>query len=314
MNSAVHQEEKTVTAIVVTYHSENEIEDIINNLENEAVISKIIVVDNSTNTNTINVINAMQPKKVEILRYQTNIGLAAANNIGISKVKSEFTLICNPDLHFKHGTVSKLAEELSYLEASVVGPVNRDEDGTPHSSFHRNWTVFHIFIWRCLPSNYLRKFYSLFRTYKTQKVKYVSGSFLLTRTEYLNSVGGYDEAFFLSLEDACDLCERISEYTKKPVYLTDRCSVTHHVSKSAIQVPVITQWMGAVGSFHYIRKTKPRLQAIVVRYILLCKLLQRWSFAKGKKKIIQKKMFLAFLKLSKKSTQEMIAEYENINN
>ena len=191
MNSPLYE---TVSAVVVTYNSENEIRDIISALNNEKVVSEIIVIDNSSDDNTSDVIKKLQCEKLRLFSLERNIGLAAANNIGICVAQCEFVLISNPDLTFDAGTVENLVSEFKKHDACAIGPINRDIDGTPHSSFHRNWGLMHIILWRAFPPKLVRKLYTLKRKYHSQTVRFISGSFLLAKTQTLKAIGGYDEA------------------------------------------------------------------------------------------------------------------------
>jgi GT2 family glycosyltransferase len=77
----------------------------------------------------------------------------------------------------------------------------------------------------------------------------------MARTPDFKQIGGYDPAYFLTVEDTCDLCIRLRRGDAgQRVVVTPQARITHLTSRSAVNVPFVTLWHGARGSIYHFRK------------------------------------------------------------
>jgi len=85
--------EKNITFVIVSFRSGHIIEKCIKSISSNA---KIIVVENSEN---IEVKTYLENKfsNVEVVIAQGNLGYGKGNNLGVSKVKTQYAFILNPD-------------------------------------------------------------------------------------------------------------------------------------------------------------------------------------------------------------------------
>ena len=86
-------ESKELTIVIVTFKSEDKIFTCLNSIPTE---TPVYVVENSNNNIFKNDVESRYPN-VECILTGENKGYAAANNIGLNKVKSKFALVLNPD-------------------------------------------------------------------------------------------------------------------------------------------------------------------------------------------------------------------------
>ena len=84
---------------------------------------------------------------------------------------------------------------------------------------------------------------------------FVSGACLLIRTTTFQRIGGYDEAYFLAVEDAADLCRRAAATGARVVYLP-RASIVHYGARSSANAAVkpFSLLKAREGHLHYARK------------------------------------------------------------
>jgi len=272
-----------LSVITVTYNSRNEIESFVNSVKQQGVEIRLWLIDNASSDGTADIIMdiAKERKWISVKLNKTNIGLAAANNQPLAHLSSLYTAIINPDVIIHPGALKSL---IVYLENNpdtvAVAPVNIDEDGVPHSSFHKRWSLFHLLIWRLLPAQITQKIYKAFRTYDEQDVLFASGSCIVMRTADLQYIGGYDPEYFLTVEDVCDLCIRLRKgNTFKRVVITPSAYITHFRSRSAAVVPFVTLWNGVRGSIYHFHKHRGLLAGIAAYGILLISLILRILFA-----------------------------------
>jgi GT2 family glycosyltransferase len=260
-----------VSVIIVTYRSENEISDCVESLLRQSVPVEIFLVDNASSDSTPLVIRdyAARFKNIHAILNKENIGLAAANNSPLGKCQGEYVLILNPDTLCRPDTLERMIDFLDRnSDVGVVGPKNVYADGTPHSSFHRRWGILHVLMWRVMPYRFVRMLYDRLSSYKHQDLLFVSGACLLLRRSIFEEIGGYDPEYFLTVEDACDLCIRARETGGRVVLLPDS-EVLHIGGRSANQAPYLVVWQGYRGTVYHFLKHKGMAQALVVSFLLI---------------------------------------------
>ena len=213
-----------VTASIVLY--ENDPKDIIkaiNSFLNTDLNVKLYLVDNSS-TDKLKELKNIDEKRIEYIFNNANLGFGKAHNIAIKKAinESKYHLVLNPDIWFEKGNLEKMYEfmekhpEIGQLMPKVLNP-----DGSIQYLCKRLPTPFDLFVRRFLPAKLKPFFKKRFEWYEFRNIGYekimevpaLSGCFMFIRTEALKEVGGFDENFFMYLEDY-DLCRRIGEKYK----------------------------------------------------------------------------------------------------
>lgn len=259
----------SVTIVIVTFNSENEILDCIESCLKAEEAVQIIVIDNNSKDKTVDLVKGCIDDRIEIIKNSRNLGLAAANNMALPHLKGNVTLILNPDTTLHEDTLSHLCNCLNdELDVGVVGPLNLYETGAYHTSYHHSWNFLHLVVWRILPYSMVRYLYDKFARYRECDVAFVSGSCLMIRTSLFREVGGYDPAFFLTVEDACDLCRRIRGLGFR-IKFYPKAKMTHFCGRSNQQVPELSTLEGYRGDIHYFRKYYGRLGGAMAKSILI---------------------------------------------
>jgi GT2 family glycosyltransferase len=260
-----------VSVIIVTYRSANEIAACIESLLGQSVPVEIFLVDNASPDTTPHVVTdyATRFENIHAILNKENIGLAAANNSPLGRCQGEYVLILNPDTSCRPDTLERMVDFLDRNPGvGVVGPRNVYADGTPHTSFHRRWGLLHVLMWRVMPYRFVRMLYDRLSFYEAQDVLFVSGACLLVRRSIFEEIGGYDPEYFLTVEDACDLCIRARRTGCSVVFLP--CTeVLHICGRSGHQVPYIAVWQGYRGTIYHFVKHKGMAQALVVYFLLI---------------------------------------------
>jgi GT2 family glycosyltransferase len=260
-----------VTVIVVTYCSSKEFTDCVESVLRQSVPTEVFLVDNASpdKTGQMVVDYAARLENVRAILNQRNLGLAAGNNAALGSCRGDYVLILNPDTLLCENTLSQLVDFLDInQDVGVVGPKNLYADGRPHSSFHKNWGFLHVFLWRILPFRFTRSCYDRFSSYKFQDPLFVSGACLLIRRSIFEQIEGYDPEYFLTVEDACDLCIRARETGCRVVFLPD-AEVIHLGGRSAAHAPYVVVWQGYRGTLYHFWKHKGITQALLVLALLL---------------------------------------------
>ena len=259
-----------VTVAIVTYRSKAELPGCIESILRSDISIKIVVIDNDSRDGTYELARsyADSHRNITALATDRNIGLAAANNLVIPHIEGTHVLILNPDTVLEPDAISTMMSLMDERpDVGVVGPKNVYGDGRAFVSYQYAWNLGHVVLWRAMPYSLVRAMYDKWARYDEREVFYVSGSCLLIRAELFRNIGGYDPAFFLTIEDVCDLCERVRERGYNVVF-TPRTKVVHYCGRSGDQVPYLTVLCGYQGSIYYFSKRKGPLAGFLAYLIV----------------------------------------------
>ena len=272
-----------IDVVIVTYNGDDEVLDCLNTILSIPQISTTIIIDNASTISPFEKIKKRfgdNPKFV-LLQNDRNVGLAAGNNLALPQLKAPYTLILNPDTLLTEKAIVALLDVMeSNCQVGAVGPLQIYEDGVIHSSFHRNWSVLHIIIWHIIPQKIMNDVYRLLKgRFKSGAVAFVSGSCLLTRRDNLLKIGGYDERFFLAVEDVADLCKRIT-LLDRSIWLVAEAVVTHLGARSSVSVKQLSYLKGCQGHLIYSKKWFGILSQFAIFLVVLGNSVVKYSIFK----------------------------------
>jgi GT2 family glycosyltransferase len=163
---------------------------------------------------------------IEYIAIEKNIGFGSAHNKIISIIKnfSDYHLILNPDVSFKPSVIPNLINELKKDEnISMIAPKVLFPNGEHQFSCRKYPTVLELIIRR------FTLFKPLFNSiiykgeYRNQNLNkpfladYLTGCFHLYKTADFVKLNGFDERYFLYMEDV-DICKKIDESGKAKLY------------------------------------------------------------------------------------------------
>lgn len=154
----------------------------------------------------------------EYVEAETNLGFGRANNLALSMVDSDYHAFVNPDVEFVGDALSALVSFMGARpDAGMAIPRMLGEDGSLQPVYRREVTVLDA-LNRTLLGNRLKgrdRWHTLADAdySKPFRVPFGQGSFLFGRTVLLKGLGGFDDRFFMYLEDA-DLCRRVNEVSE----------------------------------------------------------------------------------------------------
>lgn len=191
--------------------------------------------------------NSMAPLQHELFSHPRvryvyagkNLGFGKAHNraIAIAAGTSDAHLLLNPDISFEPNVLSELG---GFLEAKqgvgAVMPRINYPDGSLQRLCKLLPTPVDLILRRFIPSKRIKakinQRYELHGLVQNRPscVPSLSGCFLLIRSEMLSRVGGFDERFFMYMEDV-DLVRRIGDIAET-VYLPS-VQVVHAYAKGS---------------------------------------------------------------------------------
>lgn len=171
-------------------------------------IANVIVVDNASSDGSLESLQELS-LPIHIIRNADNRGFAAACNQGAAGSVSNYLLFLNPDTELYQDSLNYPIEFMANPKNSSVGIAGIQllgDDGLPDHTCTRFPTV-GLFLIKILGLDKI--FPRLFPSYfmyewdhsDNKVVDHVIGAFYLVRRELYELLGGFDERFFVYLED-----------------------------------------------------------------------------------------------------------------
>lgn len=229
------------TVAVISYNTKDLLRDCLKSVyDSESLTTyQVVVVDNNSTDGSPKMIKAEFPESL-LIENQDNIGFARACNQALEATRAEYVLVLNSDTVITDGCVDTLSEYMkSHEDVGVVGPLILNFDGSVQYSC-RDFPSFldatvHAFVGAILPLNPFSKRYKKIECdHKSeQEVDWVSGAAMCIRKEAANSVGLFDQKYYMYVEDM-DFCYRLWQADRKVVYVPE-AKVYHHIGQSSRQ-------------------------------------------------------------------------------
>ncbi|WP_313700497.1 glycosyltransferase family 2 protein [Pantoea sp.] len=202
---------KIIASLVLYRHSYSDIAPTLNSLLSEKSIDKVCIVDNGGHCDWVKTLTHI---KIDVIILPVNRGFGAGHNQAFQRFKnqSNYILICNPDIIFSQGEIDKLYKYSIESKLALSIPKVVYPDGALQHGCKLLPTPSQLFMRRFLSrisqnsnakyelhhADYSRPFFA----------PSLSGCFILISNEALQEVKGFDERFFLYLEDV-DLSRRV---------------------------------------------------------------------------------------------------------
>ncbi len=200
------------------------------------------LVDNASTDDSLTMVAANFPW-VKVIKSDTNLGFAKANNLALAKINTDYVLLLNTDTQL--GEQSQIDQLIDYLQThpqvGMIGPklllTGGDLDPACHRGEPTLWASFTYFVGleKLFPkvklfSHYHRTDLNLDSIHQ---VDAISGAAMLMPHAAIKKVGLLDEQFFLYAEDL-DWCKRFRDAGYQIVYFPE-VIITHHKNKSGIE-------------------------------------------------------------------------------
>ena len=165
-----------------------------------------------------------------LLRTGGNLGYGTAVNRAVAEIRKDsredldLFVVANPDVQWGPGSIDAMLEAADrWPKAASFGPLIRDPDGSVYPSARHLPSVIrggmHAVIGPVWRSNPWTAAYRQDRLEPSERpVGWLSGSCLLLRGAAFDAVGGFDERYFMYMEDV-DLGDRLGRAGWQNVYV-----------------------------------------------------------------------------------------------
>lgn len=204
-------------AVVVAYESGPLLADCVTALladDSAGGSPEVVVVDNGSRDGSIERLEARHPG-VAVLRPGANLGYARAANLGTAATIAPIVAVINPDAVVAPGAgAAVLARFAADPGLGALGPRILEPDGSVYPSARRvpstRDAIGHAVLGSIRPDNAATRRYRELDADPDvpREVDWVSGAAVWLRRDALDAIGGWDEGYFMYVEDV-DLCWRL---------------------------------------------------------------------------------------------------------
>lgn len=205
--------EPVLSACIVLHRSGMQVLHTVQCFQESDIELELHVVDNAPD-GTLGAHLGWQCPGAQYLPQHKDLGFAAGNNLVLPQLRSQYHLICHPDVTFGDKLLSRM---ISYMERNpdcvILSPRFINAKGKEQPMPRRAPSL------RYLTGRALRRLGGPFRAWYEEytladsdirtptSVEAAPGAFLLIRTEALRALGGFDPAYFYAHGDS-DLSRR----------------------------------------------------------------------------------------------------------
>jgi GT2 family glycosyltransferase len=254
-----------VSIVIVNFNAGARLADCVTSIVVSGCPAQIIVVDNASEDDSVQRLEAGYGglENLRIMRNGANLGFARACNIGTKLAACQYILYLNPDCVIDGNTLPALVNALKKRpDAGMAGGMLINPDGTEQAGGRRAVPT----PWRALvrlsglyrlQNRYPRIFYDFLQHHEKvpdgeMEIEATSGACMMVPRQVINDVGGFDEGYFLHVEDL-DWCMRIREKGLKIIFVP-AAKVVHLKGVCGRDRPIFVEWHKHRGLMRFYRK------------------------------------------------------------
>lgn len=269
-----------LSIVIVSFNTQDLLENCLKSIKKytKGIDYEVIVVDNASKDDSVKVVRSLGAK---VLENKENLGFAVGNNQGIKAAKGKFILFLNTDTLLNNSVLAEMVSTLK--ENPKIGAATcslKNSDGSIQATGGYFPSLPRVFSWMTiqdfpLVDKLIKPFHPLHSKssfsrgedfYKNEKeLDWITGAFLLTRADILKRAGGWDETYFMYVEEV-DLCFKIKKLGYQ-VWYYPKWSITHLGGKSSgvSEYPLLSEYKG-ICKFY--KKFYPSWQFPLVKLLL----------------------------------------------
>jgi GT2 family glycosyltransferase len=252
---------RSVSVVMVVYMTGEALEQSLACVVADPRVDELVIVDNGSTPAEAERLRALDGHggRVRLLTGHGNVGFAKGANLGAAKATGDVLVFLNPDAFLQAGCIDALIHEVEGRAAPcLVGGRVLNADGTEQRGARRGEITPMSAV---LSMSGLAKGRALSR-YEVHwegdalpdhavATPTISGACFCMRREDFDQVGGFDEGYFLHVEDV-DLCWRVRQAGGE-VLFHPRAEVIH-IGGTSQTSPLKVEFHKGVGLARYFRK------------------------------------------------------------
>lgn len=208
-----------LSIIIVNYNGKNYLKDCLDSITNycSTISNEIIIVDNNSSDGSQQYLKENYPD-VRLFEKKENLGFGKANNLGVKNSKGDYILLLNNDTILLQD-ITPVIEIAKRSEVGAVGVkmLNGEQQYTASvGKFPKPYNLLKLGNLNENRSDFLT---GEFKT-KEYNVDWVSGSFIMLKRQHWELISGFDEDFFMYVEDV-DFCKKLQKHGKQIIFYSE---------------------------------------------------------------------------------------------
>jgi GT2 family glycosyltransferase len=240
---------------------------------------EVVVVDNASADGEPDRVATLHrdDARFRLLKNDRNLGFGPACNRGAALASGDALLFLNPDCMIERGTIAAL-RAIGAADASigVLGVEVLSPDGKPARGNRRRDPLLRRAL---MTMSGLSRFEGRSRSFagvemppepasgaRVEKLEAVSGACLFLPRRVFDVIGGFDEAYFLHVEDL-DLCRRVRD-AGYAVALARGVHAMHVQGTSSRSRPLFVAWHKHRGMWRWFTRFDPAARSPLVRALV----------------------------------------------
>lgn len=280
-----------LSVVIVNWNSGRQLQDCLSSLREcgHFAMQRVVVVDNFSSDNSIACLDGQTD--VCLVQATENLGFAAACNLGAKQCLGDLILFLNPDATVTSESIAKSVQAFcseKNKKVGVVGVQLLDADRHISSSCSRFPRPWHFVCQALGVDKLLPKLgtnMSDWNHKETRIVDHVIGAFYMVRRQVFEDLNGFDERYFLYLEDL-DFSLRVHRAGWLSLYCAD-AQAFHAGGGTSKQIKARRLFYALRSRMVYAAKHFSRLGALGVACVtLLVEPFTRAVFALGNGSIV----------------------------
>ncbi len=251
----------TLAVVTVSFNSAEVLGPFLDSIPGATSLAATVVVVDNDSAQLAPVRAAVSSRGATLLEQSHNLGYGAAMNRGVASLPSsvQWVLLSNPDVTLHERALDELvAGGEQRPDAGSLGPRVLQPDGSVYPSARRLPSlrngIGHALFARAIPSNRWTRRYQAdeLPIGEPRDAGWLSGSCLLVRRSAFESVGGFDEGYFMYFEDV-DLGARLGKVGFANVYWP-AAVVTHSGAHSTTTRAAAMERAHHVSAYRYVAR------------------------------------------------------------
>jgi GT2 family glycosyltransferase len=265
-----------ISFLILTYNSEKYIDPLFESLKSEVGEKiksgeyEVIVVDNDSKDATAEKVKKYTSSSIRFVQSGENGGYAKGINKAAALAKGDYLVVINPDSMLIKSDFSKAIDEFKHNpKMGIAGFALQNKEGVREKTAG---TFYNFFNFPFFVAGFEEMVGLRFSPNIKKKVDYISGGFVMFRTSVFMALKGFDEDYFMYVEDM-DICFRAKKAGFDTMFLP-YCVIEHKgQGSSSREFAIVNIFKGLVlfykkhGSFFeelYIRNLLSIKAALII--------------------------------------------------
>jgi len=251
----------SVSVVMVVYMTGVALEESVACVLRDPLVDELVVVDNGSTSAEAACLRSLAERdgRVVLVSGQGNVGFARGANLGARRAKGDILVFLNPDAFLQPGCIAELAREIAGRAAPcIVGGRVLNADRTEQRGARRG-DITPMTALMSLSGLARRGPWRRFEVHledqavpeRAAPTPTISGACFCMRREDFDCVQGFDEKYFLHVEDV-DLCWRVRR-AGGAVLFHPKAEVVH-LGHTSLTSPIRVEFHKGVGLARYFRK------------------------------------------------------------